>query len=128
MASVLVIEDNPVDLDLLRYLLEAGGHRVIQARGGRDGITVAAAEHPDLILCDLRMPMMSGFDVLARLRQLDDLKGTPVIAVTILSDARDRRTALDAGFTGHMPKPIEPAGFLEEIAHYLSGKDRVTQH
>lgn len=120
MARVLVVEDNPVDLDLLTYLLESGGHTVVQARGGREGIEAAAKTMPDLILCDLHMPDVSGYDVVAHLHALRDVGEIPAIAVTVLSSAGDRRRVREAGFRGHIAKPIEPADFLAEIASFLS--------
>lgn len=128
VARVLVIEDNPADLDLLTYLLEAGGHSVTQAHGGQEGIGAAISTHPDLILCDLRMPDVSGFDVVARLRGSAGLTDTPVVAVTVLSSLGDQRIALHAGFSGFMPKPIDPPGFLAEIASYLNQAQRLSQH
>lgn len=128
MARVLVIEDNPADLSLLTYLLEAGGHTVTQAHGGQEGIGAAVVTKPDLILCDLRMPDVSGFDVVARLRHSAGLTETPVVAVTILSSLGNGSVLLDAGFSGFMPKPIDPPGFLAEIASYLNQNERRPQH
>lgn len=128
MARVLVIEDNPADLDLLSYLLQAGGHSVTQAHGGLEGIGAAVATRPDLILCDLRMPNVSGFDVVARLHDSPGLAETPVVAVTILGSPGNRRLMLDAGFSGFMPKPIDPPGFLAEIASYLNQAQRRSQY
>lgn len=129
MARVLVIEDNPADLDLLTYLLTAGGHSVTQAHGGQEGIGAAVVTKPDLILCDLRMPEVSGFDVVARLRHCAGLTETPVVAVSVLNSLGNRRRILlDAGFSGFMPKPIDPPGFLAEIASYLNPTERRPQH
>lgn len=128
MARVLVIEDNPADLDLLTYLLQAGGHSVTQAHGGQEGIGAAVATKPDLILCDLRMPNVSGFDVVARLRDSAGVTAAPVVAVTILRSQAKRRILLDAGFSGLMPKPIDPPGFLAEIASYLNQAPGRSRH
>lgn len=119
MARVLVIEDCQADLDLLTYLLEYCGHVVIQAHGGREGIGAARATRPDLILCDVGMPDLDGYEVLDRLHRTAELKDTPVLAVTGLTSVGDQRSMLGAGFRGHMPKPIEPATFLAEITRHL---------
>lgn len=128
MARVLVIEDNPADLDLLTYLLQAGGHSVTPAHGGQEGIGAAIATEPDLILCDVRMPRVSGFDVLDQLRQREQLKDTRVVAVTVLSSAGRKQLILGAGFDGYMPKPIEPTTFLHEISAYLGGESNEPHH
>lgn len=125
MARILVIEDNPADLDLMSYLLESGGHQVIQAHGGEEGVGAAVTSHPDLVLCDIRMPDMDGFDVL---RQISATTRIPVVAVTVLTSLGDRRIVLDAGFQGHMPKPIEPTGLLAEIADYLRSPGKPSCH
>lgn len=128
MARVLVIDDNPADLDLLTYLLTAGGHSVIQAHGGQEGIGAAIATHPDLVLCDLRMPEVSGFDVVARLHDTAGLTETPVVAVTVRCSLGDQSIVLHAGFQGHIPKPIDPPAFLGEIDAYLSQAGKASLH
>lgn len=128
MANVLVIDDNEADLDLLTYLLAARGHKVIQAHGGQEGIRSAMAMKPDLIFCDLRLPDVSGFDVLARLHATADLAKTPVVAVTVLGTVGDRRMVLDAGFDDHIAKPIEPAEFLVEVDGYFDLAAPPTRH
>lgn len=127
MHRVLVIEDNKADLDLLTYLLETGGYTVTQAHDGQEGIRVAQATDPDLILCDILMPKASGYEVVACLRNRG-LAGIPVVAVTILGSSQDRNMALAAGFGGYLPKPIDPEAFLGQVANFLRQPDVPPSH
>lgn len=118
-ARILIVEDNAVNLELVRYLLAASGHTVLLARNGEEGLRVALDARPDLILCDLQMPVMDGYQMLARLREHPDGAGLVTIALTALSMNGDRRTALMAGFDGYIPKPIEPELFVGEVEDFL---------
>ncbi len=118
-ARILVIEDNAANLELLRYLLSASGHTVLLASDGAQGVTVARQERPDLIICDLQMPVLDGYQVLAQLRENAVAFKPVVVAVTAFSMPRDREKVLTAGFDGYLSKPIEPETFVAEIEAYL---------
>ena len=120
MPRVLVIEDNLTNLDLIVYLLECTGHEVIATTNGRDGVRRAIEREPDLILCDIQLPDIDGYEVLQEVRR--ELAAVPVIAVTAYAMVGDREKILAAGFDGYLAKPIEPETFLSELAGYL-GKD-----
>jgi CheY-like chemotaxis protein len=121
-SRILVIEDNPTNLELMTYLLNAFGHVTITARDGEEGVDVALHEHPDLILCDLALPKMDGFAVVRRLRAEPSLNGVPVIAVTASAMVGDREKVISTGFDGYMSKPITPETFVTEVEGYLRTK------
>lgn len=118
-ASILVIEDDPASLELLKYLLERAGYKVYVAVDGAVGLETALQVNPDLVLCDLQMPKLTGFEVLERLRADSRWRASPVVAVTAYSMRGDSDAALAAGFTDYMTKPIDPDTFLDEIGRFL---------
>jgi two-component system cell cycle response regulator DivK len=123
-ARILVIEDNAANLELVRYLLASSGHSVLMALDGVQGVAVARKERPDLIVCDLQMPKLDGYEVLAQLRGNPDTVGSVVVAVTAFSMPRDREKVLTAGFDGYLSKPIEPETFVAHIETFLPAELR----
>jgi two-component system cell cycle response regulator len=119
MARVLVIEDNTDNLRLVTFLLEAFGHEVEVAGSGNAGVAAAAEARPDLILLDLQMPEMDGFEVIRRLRAVPGLAGRPIVALTAYAMAGDEERVLAAGFDGYLTKPITPETFEAEVAAQL---------
>lgn len=117
---ILAIEDNVHDRSLVAFLLTAFGYDALTAERGAEGVETARRELPDLILLDILMPGMDGFATLRALREEPLLKRTPVVALTILSSAEERRTALAAGFDGYIAKPILPEGFAELVAELVA--------
>lgn len=124
MARILVIEDNPANLELMSYLLAAFGHSVLSARDGETGIEAALREHPDLILCDVLLPGVDGYAVAQEIRRSAGLAGTPIVAVTALAMEGDRLKGLAAGFDGYIAKPIDPETFVGEADAYLRAEQR----
>jgi two-component system cell cycle response regulator DivK len=119
-ARILVIEDNAANLELVRYLLASGGHTVLIARDGAQGFALARQEQPDLIVCDLQMPVLDGYQVLARLRENhSDSTQHVVVALTAFSMPNDRNKVLAAGFDGYLSKPIDPETFVAQIEAFL---------
>jgi len=119
---ILIIEDNPANLELMRYLLEAFGYSIMVATNGEDGIALARREHPDLVICDVQLPGMSGSDV-ARAVKLDPrLKRVPLVAVTAFAMLGDRDRLLLAGFDGYISKPIDPETFNKQIVAFLPSR------
>jgi CheY-like chemotaxis protein len=118
-ARILVIEDNAANLELVRYLLSFSGYTVLEARDGAQGIALAWQERPDLIICDLQMPVLDGYEVLAQLRENLDIAGTIIVAVTAFSMPNDRNKVMTAGFDGYLSKPIEPQNFVDQIEAFL---------
>ena len=119
--TVLVIEDNDQNLYLISFMLRKAGFSVFEARNGQEGIDIACRRLPDLILLDIQLPLMNGYEVARRLRMIEEVKSIPVIAVTSYAMVGDREKALDAGCTGYIEKPINPATFIDEICQYMKG-------
>lgn len=118
-ARVLVIDDDPVNADLLGYLLRAFGHEPILALSGEAALERTREQVPDLVLCDIQMPSMDGFELLRLLRDDRRFSRTPVIGVTALAMLGDRERILAAGFDGYLTKPIAPETFVIEVEKYL---------
>lgn len=120
MARLLVIEDNPDNLELMTYLLRAFGHQVLTAGDGADGLRVARREALDLIVCDVHLPKMDGYEVARQLKADPALRRIPLLAVTALAMVGDRDKVLAAGFDGYLAKPIDPQEFAQQVASYLA--------
>lgn len=124
-ARILIIEDDSASRELAKYLIEAAGYVTLAAEDGRSGVRLALQAHPDLVICDLQMPVMNGYDVVRRLQENPAWRRVPLIAVTAFSMAGDRDTALAAGFNDHITKPIVPESFVAQIEAYLPPELRV---
>jgi two-component system cell cycle response regulator DivK len=118
-ARILIVEDNEANLQLVAYLLEMAAHEALSATDGAAAVVLARQHRPDLILCDLQLPVLDGYEVLKRVRLEPDLQQTPVVAVTALSMPSDRTSVLAAGFNGYLSKPIEPENFVAQVDAYL---------
>jgi two-component system cell cycle response regulator len=114
-ARILLVEDTPHSLQLMTYLLTAYDHTVVAAATGEQGIAMASAAAPDLVVLDLQLPGIDGFETLTTLRFIFDRVAVPIIAVTSFAMVGDRDRALAAGFDHYMTKPIDPQTFTEEI-------------
>jgi CheY-like chemotaxis protein len=114
-ARLLIIEDNPASLQLTRQLLEGRGYAVITAEDPTRGIALIRQRQPDLVICDLQLPAMNGFELLQRLQQDASCRHIPVLAVTAFCEPGDDSRALAAGFSGYVRKPIQPDDFLSRV-------------
>lgn len=123
--SFLIIEDNAANMELVRYLLTFSGYEVFLARDGQQGLEIALRERPDLIVCDLQMPKLDGYQVLEQLRSGTQGEQPIVIAVTAFSMPNDRQKVLTAGFNGYISKPIEPEHFVDQIESFLPEHKRL---
>ncbi len=117
---ILIIEDNPANLDLMSYVLCAFGHVVHAAVDGQAGLEAMRRERPDLVICDVQIPILDGFEVAKRAKGDAELRHIPLVAVTALAMVGDREKVLAAGFDGYLAKPIEPESFASSVARYLS--------
>lgn len=120
MATILLVEDTPANQALATKLLEAAGHRVLTADTAAAGIALARERLPDLVLLDLGLPDMNGWQALSELRGDDRSAGLRVVAFTAHAMVGDRERALAAGFDGYLSKPIEYATFVDSVAGYLA--------
>ncbi len=118
--TLLIIEDNPQNFYMMRFLLEKNGFTVIGAENGREGIEKALSHQPRAILLDIQLPEMDGYAVAKGLKKNSELADTPIIAVTSYAMVGDRERILAAGATGYIEKPINPETFVAEIIAYLS--------
>jgi len=125
MGKILVAEDNPANLELMREILDIAGHEIVEARDGSEALRQAERAHPDLIMLDVNMPVLNGFEVLERLRAMPQLASTKIIALTAYAMRGDREKALRAGFDGYLTKPIDIPTLTDTIETFLnSGHQR----
>jgi CheY-like chemotaxis protein len=121
--KILVIEDNEQNLYLLTFVLEKSGYVVVAARNGVDGIDMACRERPAVILLDIQLPVMDGYEVARKLRKTEEARCIPIVAVTSYAMVGDREKALESGCTGYLEKPIDPLTFMREVERYLILED-----
>ena len=118
--QILVVEDNQIGLILLNQLLKAHGYEILQTPEGWEAIDLARNKQPDLILMDIRLPDISGLDVTRLLKQDDQTKAIPIIAVTAFAMPGDEKRALEAGCAAYIAKPIILDNLLRAIKSSLS--------
>jgi CheY-like chemotaxis protein len=117
--TVLLVEDNEDNLVVYRTILEHVGYRVIEARDGEEGISRATEELPDIVLMDISIPKMDGWEATRRLKADARTRAIPVIALTAHALEEDRQRALNVGCDGYLAKPIEPRRVVEEVGRFL---------
>jgi CheY-like chemotaxis protein len=115
MTRILIVEDNEMNRDMLSRRLLRRGYEVTIAVDGRAGVDAATAEHPDIVLMDMSLPVLDGYDATRELKSRDDTKAIPVIALTAHAMASDRERALAAGCDEYEFKPIDLARLIEKI-------------
>jgi two-component system cell cycle response regulator DivK len=106
--KILVIEDEPNNMMLITIILKKYGHEPIEAFTGEEGLEKAAASRPDLILMDIRLPGIDGFETTSRIRKMENMLDVPIIAVTSYAMADDLKMIKKMGFNGFLEKPIDP--------------------
>ncbi len=116
---VLVVEDNELNMKLFNDLLEANGYVVIQTRDGLSALELARKHMPDLIIMDIQLPEVSGIEVTKWLKEDDELKRIPVIAVTAFAMKGDEQKIREGGCEAYISKPISVIGFLQTIDSFL---------
>lgn len=125
MAKILVIDDNIEFLELLRVLLEQrGGHQTIISADGTDGLFKALADPPDLVILDVMMPAISGYEICRQLRANSSTASIPIIILTARAQLVDHRAALDAGADDHMVKPVDMEKLLRRVNDLLQEKEQ----
>src|SRR6266571_4597311 len=121
-AKILHVEDNPENRMLVRAILEAEGYTIIDAEDGLTGIEAAIREEPALILLDVNLPAVDGYEVVSIIKSFPAFATTPVIAVTAYAMEGDRQRTLVAGCDGYIQKPIDVDAFPSQVAEFLRGK------
>jgi CheY-like chemotaxis protein len=119
MKRILVAEDRPGSLELIRTVLESAGYEVVEAMDGQEAVEKASGNSVDLLLLDLQMPKIDGFGVLAHLRKDPRFATTPIVAFTASAMQGDRERALAAGFSSYIAKPIDLAALRSEMERLI---------
>lgn len=113
--TILVIDDDKLIREGLSALLKSAGQNVLEAADGKKGLEVTLKEHPDLIVTDLRMPNMSGQEMIDAIRADDDIKGTPVVILTNDETSDSVNQALQTGVTVYLAKNLDPESLTQQI-------------
>jgi len=116
---ILIVDDNPLNLELACDVLELEGYQVTLVDSGEKSIVSAQEDMPDIILMDLRMPGMSGLDALHEMRKSEMTKDIPIVVLTASVMSGEEERLLAEGFDGFMQKPISPATFADEVCSFL---------
>ena len=120
--KILVVEDQEDNREILRALLESGGHEIIEAFDGESAVALAIEHHPDLILMDIQLPIVDGYEATRRIKAIVDLRAIPVIVVTSYALSGDEEKARAAGCDAYVTKPYSPRQLLSTINEFLNIK------
>jgi two-component system cell cycle response regulator DivK len=118
--TILVVEDNELNMKLFHDLLEAHGYNILQTRDGMEALKLARAHKPDLILMDIQLPEVSGLEVTKWIKEDDALKAIPIIAVTAFAMKGDEEKIREGGCEAYIAKPISVTNFLKTVQQFLS--------
>lgn len=119
---VLLVEDNYDNFEMVRFLLERAGYTVIGARNGREALTAAKEHKPDVILMDLSLPEMDGWEAAREIKNDPEIANIPLIALTAHTLPGDRKKALESGFDNYISKPLNVPAFYDIVKDVLDGK------
>lgn len=122
--TVLIIEDNALNLKLFEELLTIRGYRTLAATKGLTGVALAEQHRPEMIILDIQLPDISGFEVLRRIRGNPAISGTPILAITVVAQRGDRESILAGGCDRYMSKPFRPEEFLSEVVGMIGPAQR----
>jgi len=122
MPRILLVEDNDMNRDMLSRRLVRNGYEVFLAIDGQQGIDMALSDHPDLILMDMSLPVIDGWEATRRIKANDATRGIPVIALTAHAMAGDREKAMEVGCDDYDTKPVEISRLVSKIAALLKPK------
>jgi len=118
--TILIVEDNELNMKLFHDLLEAQGYGILQTKDGMEALKIARDKRPDLILMDIQLPEVSGLEVTKWIKEDDNLKSIPVIAVTAFAMKGDEEKIREGGCEAYIAKPISVANFLATVQKFLS--------
>ena len=119
MSKILIVEDNEMNRDMLSRRLERKGYNVVMAEDGKKGVDMSKSENPDLILMDLSLPVMDGWEATSTIKADEETKSIPIIVLTAHAMAGDREKALDAGADEYDTKPIDFKRLLGKIKEFI---------
>lgn len=122
MKKILLVEDNEVNRELVRDMLEGKGFQVFEAENGLEALHMLGPTAPDLVLLDIQMPVLDGMSMVKQLRERPDYAALPVVALTAYAMVGDRERVMAAGFSGYVTKPIDRQVLLAEIESQLAAK------
>lgn len=125
--TILIVEDNDLNLKLFRDLLGANGYKTIETKEGYEAINITKSIHPDLILMDIQLPEISGLEVTKRIKADPDIAHIPIIAVTAFAMKNDEEKILHAGCEGYVSKPISIVDFLTSVKSFLEPEAQEAQ-
>lgn len=117
--TILIVEDNDLNMKLFNDLLQAHGYETLQTKDGREAVDIVREHRPDLVLMDIQLPEISGLEVTKMIKSDDELKSIPVIAVTAFAMKGDEEKIREGGCEGYIAKPISVPTFLETVARFL---------
>jgi len=117
--TVLLVEDNEDNLIVYRTILDHVGYRVIEARDGEEGVSRAAEDMPDLILMDVSLPKIDGWEATRRIKNDERTRDIPIVAVTAHALDDDRQKAIEVGCDGYLAKPVAPRRVVEEVERFI---------
>jgi len=118
-SRILVIEDTEDNRQIIRDLLTSVGFEIIEALNGEEGVRMAAEQRPDLILMDIQLPVIDGYEATRRIKAIPELAATPIIAVTSYALAGDEAKTKAAGCDGYVAKPFSPRQLLAKVREFL---------
>jgi len=118
--KVLIVEDNELNMKLFRDLIETCGHEILETRDGIEALKLAREHRPDLILMDIQLPEVSGLEITRWLKEDDELRAIPVVAVTAFAMKGDEEKIRSGGCEAYIAKPISIGNFLETIGRFLT--------
>ncbi|MBW2938177.1 response regulator [Aureisphaera sp. CAU 1614] len=122
--NILIIEDNEHNMYMLSYLLEKNGYHVLKAYSGVEGFQMAHDHKPEIILIDIQLPDMDGYEICVKLRHNGIPKNTTIITVTSYAMGGDREKSLEAGADGYIEKPINPDTFISKMVSIHRNKNK----
>ena len=120
MKRILLIEDTEDNRQLIRDLVTSVGYELLEAEDGQSGVDMALQHHPDLILMDIQLPVLDGYEASRRIKADPNLRHVPIIAVTSYALSGDEAKARQAGCDGYVTKPFSPRQLLSKIAEFLN--------
>lgn len=123
--TILYIEDNPLNMRLVRKLLKSFGYDMIEAIDGASGLDKLHVNQPDLILMDVNLPDVDGLDLTQRIKKMEEFDHIPIIALTANAMHGDRQRCLEAGCQGYLPKPVSRTELRNMVNHFLANENKV---